>query len=106
MHNIFIDIFPRHVEGKRLDKTVWSLLNFYAYVKYHVKVTFLSRIFFPLEILIWFFLRLLSICPLTSLADKIAQTVYQRFYSKKDEEAFGKFGWGNLSCIKNSMLHQ
>lgn len=24
-----------------MDKTVWSLLNFYAYVKYHVKVSFL-----------------------------------------------------------------
>ncbi|KAM6565614.1 hypothetical protein CsatA_024742 [Cannabis sativa] len=32
-------IYPRHVESKRLDKTVWSLLNFYAYVKYHVKST-------------------------------------------------------------------
>ncbi|KAK7824886.1 actin-related protein 2/3 complex subunit 2b [Quercus suber] len=57
---VSFDILPRHVEGKRLDKTVWSLLNFYAYVKYHVK---------------------------------IAQTVHQRFYSKKDEEAFGKFGY-------------
>ncbi|KAF4364825.1 hypothetical protein G4B88_025544 [Cannabis sativa] len=34
---VSFDIFPRHVESKRLDKTVWSLLNFYAYVKYHVK---------------------------------------------------------------------
>ena len=32
------DITGRHVEGKRLDKTVWNLLNFYAFVKYHVKV--------------------------------------------------------------------
>ncbi|XP_050239260.1 actin-related protein 2/3 complex subunit 2B [Quercus robur] len=36
---VTFDILPRHVEGKRLDKTVWSLLNFYAYVKYHVKCT-------------------------------------------------------------------
>ncbi|XP_075655653.1 actin-related protein 2/3 complex subunit 2B isoform X1 [Castanea sativa] len=36
---VSFDILPRHVEGKRLDKTVWSLLNFYAYVKYHVKCT-------------------------------------------------------------------
>ncbi|KAG2308930.1 hypothetical protein Bca52824_028678 [Brassica carinata] len=34
---VSFDITPRHVEGKRLDKTVWNLLNFYAYVKYHIK---------------------------------------------------------------------
>ncbi|KAL2325910.1 hypothetical protein Fmac_024968 [Flemingia macrophylla] len=33
------DISPRHVEGNRLDKTVWNLLNFNAYVRYHVKST-------------------------------------------------------------------
>ncbi|KAL2344821.1 hypothetical protein Fmac_006106 [Flemingia macrophylla] len=32
------DISPRHVEGNRIDKTVWNLLNFNAYVRYHVKV--------------------------------------------------------------------
>ncbi|WCJ24094.1 Actin-related protein 2/3 complex subunit 2B [Euphorbia peplus] len=36
---ICFDISARHVEGKRLDKTVWSLLNFYACVKSHVKCT-------------------------------------------------------------------
>ncbi|KAL5542339.1 hypothetical protein UlMin_010049 [Ulmus minor] len=36
---VSFDISSHHVEGKRLDKTVWSLLNFYAYVKYHVKST-------------------------------------------------------------------
>ncbi|XAR52855.1 hypothetical protein NMG60_11021168 [Bertholletia excelsa] len=30
-------IFPRHVEGKKLDRTVWNLSTFYAYVNYHVK---------------------------------------------------------------------
>ncbi|KAH7544843.1 actin-related protein 2/3 complex subunit 2A [Ziziphus jujuba] len=30
-------IFPRHVEGKKLDRTVWSLSTFHAYVSYHVK---------------------------------------------------------------------
>ncbi|KAK1592274.1 hypothetical protein Q3G72_022113 [Acer saccharum] len=35
---VFTDIAPRHIKGKRLDKIVWNLLNFYAYVKYHVKV--------------------------------------------------------------------
>lgn len=30
-------ILPRHVEGKKLDKTVWSLSTFHAYVSYHVK---------------------------------------------------------------------
>ncbi|XP_013634520.1 actin-related protein 2/3 complex subunit 2B-like isoform X3 [Brassica napus] len=36
---VSFDITSRHVEGKRLDKTVWNLLNFYAYVKYHIKCT-------------------------------------------------------------------
>ncbi|XP_077250817.1 actin-related protein C2B isoform X2 [Tasmannia lanceolata] len=36
---VSFDIFSRHVEGAKLDNTVWSLLNFYAYVKYHVKCT-------------------------------------------------------------------
>ncbi|KAF9592219.1 hypothetical protein IFM89_012795 [Coptis chinensis] len=26
-----------HVEGRKLDRTVWSLLTFHAYVSYHVK---------------------------------------------------------------------
>lgn len=30
-------VSPRHVEGRKLDKTVWSLLTFHAYVSYHVK---------------------------------------------------------------------
>lgn len=33
------EIMARHVEGKKLEKTVWNLLNFNALVKYHVKVT-------------------------------------------------------------------
>ncbi|XP_061360828.1 actin-related protein 2/3 complex subunit 2B [Gastrolobium bilobum] len=33
------DISSRHVEGNRLDKTVWNLLNFNAYVRNHVKST-------------------------------------------------------------------
>ncbi|XP_031097664.1 actin-related protein 2/3 complex subunit 2B [Ipomoea triloba] len=36
---VSFDITSRNVEGKRLDKTVWNLLNFYAFVKYHVKST-------------------------------------------------------------------
>lgn len=32
------EISSRHVEGKKLEKMVWSLLNFYAFLKYHVKV--------------------------------------------------------------------
>jgi actin related protein 2/3 complex subunit 2 len=31
-------VYPRHVEGKKLDRTVWNLLTFHAYVSYHVKV--------------------------------------------------------------------
>ncbi|XP_030481019.2 actin-related protein 2/3 complex subunit 2A isoform X1 [Cannabis sativa] len=34
---ITIVILPRHVEGKKLDRTVWSLSTFHAYVSYHVK---------------------------------------------------------------------
>ncbi|KAL0389185.1 UNVERIFIED_CONTAM: Actin-related protein 2/3 complex subunitA, partial [Sesamum calycinum] len=30
-------IFPRHVEGRKMDRTVWSLSTFHAYVSYHVK---------------------------------------------------------------------
>lgn len=93
MDKFFTDISSRHVEGKRLDKTVWGLLNFYAYVKYHVKVIFL--LFFSHRAMFFFFrffLRLLGIGLLTSLADKVIQIVHQRFYSEKDEEAFGKFG--------------
>ncbi|XP_057783537.1 actin-related protein 2/3 complex subunit 2B [Salvia miltiorrhiza] len=33
------DITSRHVQGKKLDKTVWNLLNLYTFVKYHVKST-------------------------------------------------------------------
>ncbi|KAK9009440.1 hypothetical protein V6N11_035972 [Hibiscus sabdariffa] len=36
---VSFDISSHHVEGKRPDKTVWSLLNFYGYVKHHVKCT-------------------------------------------------------------------
>ncbi|KAL8160530.1 hypothetical protein V2J09_002067 [Rumex salicifolius] len=30
-------ILPRHVEGAKLDRTVWNLSTFHAYVRYHVK---------------------------------------------------------------------
>ncbi|GLT98905.1 hypothetical protein SLE2022_163790 [Rubroshorea leprosula] len=30
-------IFPRHVEAKKLDRTVWNLSTFHAYVNYHIK---------------------------------------------------------------------
>ncbi|CAI9786434.1 unnamed protein product [Fraxinus pennsylvanica] len=36
---VSLDITFHHVEGKKLDKTVWNLLNFYTFVKYHVKST-------------------------------------------------------------------
>ncbi|KAK2985210.1 hypothetical protein RJ640_010499, partial [Escallonia rubra] len=36
---VSFEISSRHVEGKKLDKTVWGLLNFYSLVKYHVKCT-------------------------------------------------------------------
>jgi hypothetical protein len=48
-------IFPQHVEGKRLDKTVWSLLTFHAYVSYHVKVlTFFSWFGVSFISILWF----------------------------------------------------
>lgn len=34
---VTIVIFPRHVEGRKLERTVWSLSAFHAYVSYHVK---------------------------------------------------------------------
>ncbi|XP_038877488.1 actin-related protein 2/3 complex subunit 2A isoform X3 [Benincasa hispida] len=30
-------IFTRHVEGKKVDRVIWSLSTFHAYVSYHVK---------------------------------------------------------------------
>ncbi|KAI3683346.1 hypothetical protein L1987_83849 [Smallanthus sonchifolius] len=36
---VSFEISARHIEGKKLDKTVWNLLNFNALVKYHVKCT-------------------------------------------------------------------
>ncbi|KAL8139604.1 hypothetical protein V2J09_005625 [Rumex salicifolius] len=33
------DILPRHVDEKRMDKTLWNVLNFNAYVRSHVKCT-------------------------------------------------------------------
>ncbi|XP_028800402.1 actin-related protein 2/3 complex subunit 2B-like isoform X2 [Neltuma alba] len=35
---VSFDISSHHVEGKRPDKILWNLLNFNAYVRYHVKV--------------------------------------------------------------------
>jgi hypothetical protein len=32
-------VLSRHVRGKRAAKTAWILLNFQAYVKYHIKVS-------------------------------------------------------------------
>lgn len=43
-------IFPRHVEGQKLDRTVWSLSTFHAYVSYHVKVGFLCTKLLQLHI--------------------------------------------------------
>eukprot|EP00850_Spirogloea_muscicola_P013808 SM000095S25022 [mRNA] locus=s95:457303:468122:- [translate_table: standard] len=30
-------IFPRHVIGPKVDKTTWALINFHAYISYHIK---------------------------------------------------------------------
>jgi len=85
----FVDISSRHIEGNRLDKTVWNLLNFNANVRYHVKVTITVIIviilfhkdYFQIENHI-FLTYSTDICP----------TEHQRFHSKKDEETFGKSG--------------
>lgn len=42
-------IFPRHVEGHKLDRTVWNLSTFHAYVSYHVKVWISSNQIFQLH---------------------------------------------------------
>ncbi|XP_028548453.1 actin-related protein 2/3 complex subunit 2B [Dendrobium catenatum] len=36
---VSFEILPHHVKGERADKVIWILLNFDAYVKYHVKVS-------------------------------------------------------------------
>lgn len=36
---VSFDILSHHVKGTRADKTVWNLLNFDSYVKYHIKST-------------------------------------------------------------------
>ncbi|WOH08614.1 hypothetical protein DCAR_0728058 [Daucus carota subsp. sativus] len=36
---VSFEISSRHVEGKKLEKMVWCLLNFYAFLKNHVKST-------------------------------------------------------------------
>ena len=56
----------RHIEGKKLDKTVWNLLNFNALVKYHVKVIL------KLDKTIW----------------NLIFTVYKRLCATKDDEPF------------------
>ncbi|KAI4369715.1 hypothetical protein MLD38_018129 [Melastoma candidum] len=42
---VSFEISPRHLKGKRMDKTVWNLLNFHTLVKHYVKATrgFLQR---------------------------------------------------------------
>uniref|UniRef100_A0A1D1Z0N6 Arp2/3 complex 34 kDa subunit n=1 Tax=Anthurium amnicola TaxID=1678845 RepID=A0A1D1Z0N6_9ARAE len=36
---VSFDINSSHVKGAKMEKTTWILLNFYAFVKYHVKCT-------------------------------------------------------------------
>jgi hypothetical protein len=60
----FAVILTRHVEGQKLDRTVWSLSTFHAYVSYHVKVGVLF-VLMLLHSLIWChilpFVRLLHV---------------------------------------------
>ncbi|XP_022892715.1 actin-related protein 2/3 complex subunit 2B-like [Olea europaea var. sylvestris] len=39
-----LDITFHLMEGKKLDKTVWNLLKFYTFVKYHVKVMHIHKL--------------------------------------------------------------
>lgn len=82
----FVDISSRHIEGNRLDKTVWNLLNFNANVRYHVKVTITTIILFHKD-----YFQLKTTFFLTYSTD-ICTTEHQRFHSEKDEETFGKSG--------------
>ncbi|KZV55523.1 actin-related protein 2/3 complex subunit 2B-like [Dorcoceras hygrometricum] len=36
---VSLEITSRHLEGQKLDRAVWNLLNFHAFVNYHVKST-------------------------------------------------------------------
>lgn len=53
-------IFPRHIEGRKLDRAVWSLSTFHAYVSYHVKVSYFT-----------FSMHFCSICCISYLCTKI-----------------------------------
>lgn len=91
----FIDISSRHVEGKRLDKTVWNLLNFNTYVRNHVKVTMTIKYCFITTISSWKFkISLTNIC----------SAEHERFHSQKDEETYGKFGSGTQAPELNHKL--
>ncbi|CAM9003268.1 unnamed protein product [Rhodiola kirilowii] len=39
---ISFDIYPRHLEVKKLDKITWTLIMFYAFVNYHIKTDYNS----------------------------------------------------------------
>lgn len=39
-------IIPRHVDARKLEKTVWCLSTFHAYVSYHVKASLRFWTFF------------------------------------------------------------
>lgn len=89
---MYADISSHHVEGKRVDKTVWSLLNFHAYVKYHVKVICLPS--FPL---LQDFLLVIPgtlKCHAPHIYGRHNYTEHQRFYSKKTEKAHGRSSSG------------
>lgn len=36
---MFTDVLSRHIKRSRIDKTVWNLSNFQAYVRHYVKCT-------------------------------------------------------------------
>ncbi|CAL9051696.1 unnamed protein product [Musa banksii] len=41
---VSLEIFSQHIRGTKADNTVWNLLTFISYVKYHVKVIRSARI--------------------------------------------------------------
>lgn len=67
----FSDITARHVQGKKLEKTVWNLLNVYTFVKWHVKVRKVEN----LPKIVKRFIKLLN------------ETEQQRLRAKKNENA-------------------
>lgn len=80
-------ILPRHVEGKKMDRTVWILSTFHAYVSYHVKVRFLCSY--------------ISVVSLITLFNQISTYASWEFYNCDIEGEVLTFG---LVCYTNHFI--